>query len=371
MPLNRSTLIRLKTIDRCLQNHFRRWTLEDLIEACSDALYEFEGRDSGVSRRTIQGDIQLMRSDKLGYNAPIVVKDKKYYTYDDPDYSITHIPLNEEEVATLNEAVEILRHFQIFPQLAPAADVINKLQEHIAVSVRNHEPAIDLERNERYRGIDLLSELYEAVRAHEPLIIYYQSFRSDRPKKLIISPYLLKEYRNRWFLLGTHKDKIQLLWILAVDRMQRICHNDHLVFVSNPNLNTSTFFDDVIGVTKNLGQKTERVLLRFDADQAPYVLTKPLHRSQQVERQEANGAVVVSIQVVLNFELEREILGYAEHVEVLAPSGLRQRILQHYQLAIMRYNESTDSIKTGRLSEFTSDLIEEAKENRHHLPNVR
>lgn len=366
MPLNRSTLIRLKTIDRCLQNHFRRWTLEDLMEACGDALYEFEGRNSGVSRRTIQGDIQLMRSDKLGYNAPIVVKDKKYYTYDDPDYSITHIPLSEEEVATLNGAVDILRHFQIFPQLAPAADVINKLQEHIAVSVRNNEPAIDLERNERYRGIDLLSELYEAVRSHEPLIIYYQSFRSDRPKKLIVSPYLLKEYRNRWFLLGTHRDKVRMLWILAVDRIQRICHDDHLVFVPNPNLDTSTFFDDVIGVTKNLGQRPEQVNLRFDADQAPYVLTKPLHRSQQVERREADGSVEISIWVVLNFELEREILGYAEHVEVLAPPSLRHRIHQHCQLAAIRYNDDADSIlpethTAENRGSLTADLIEEAE----------
>ena len=82
MPVSRNALIRYKTIDTCLRNRFRKWTLEDLVDACSDALYEYEGIDKGISKRTVQMDIQLMRSEKLGYNAPIVVKDHKYYTYE-------------------------------------------------------------------------------------------------------------------------------------------------------------------------------------------------------------------------------------------------------------------------------------------------
>ena len=54
MPANRNALIRFKTIDKCLQNRFRKWTLDDLIEACSDALYEYEGIDKGVSKRSVQ-----------------------------------------------------------------------------------------------------------------------------------------------------------------------------------------------------------------------------------------------------------------------------------------------------------------------------
>ena len=71
MPANRNALIRYKTIDNCLRNPYRRWTLEDLVDACSDALYEYEGIDKGISKRTVQMDIQMMRSEKLGYNAPL------------------------------------------------------------------------------------------------------------------------------------------------------------------------------------------------------------------------------------------------------------------------------------------------------------
>ena len=78
MPANKNALIRYKTIDRCLRNRYRRWTIDDLVEACSDALYDMEGIVKGVSLRTVQGDLQIMRSDKLGYNAPIEVYDKIY-----------------------------------------------------------------------------------------------------------------------------------------------------------------------------------------------------------------------------------------------------------------------------------------------------
>ena len=65
MPANKNALIRYKTIDKCLRNRYRRWTIDDLVEACSDALYDMEGIGKGVSMRTVQGDIQIMRSDKL------------------------------------------------------------------------------------------------------------------------------------------------------------------------------------------------------------------------------------------------------------------------------------------------------------------
>ena len=98
MSVNKLALIRYKTIDECLRNRQRKWTLEDLIEKTAEVLYECEGITTGVSKRTIQADIQLMRSNKLGYNAPIVITDKKYYTYSHAGYSITNAPINKASV---------------------------------------------------------------------------------------------------------------------------------------------------------------------------------------------------------------------------------------------------------------------------------
>ncbi len=108
MPANKNALIRYKTIDRCLRNRYRRWTLDDLVDASSEALYDMEGIAKGVCARTVQMDIQIMRSDKLGYNAPIVVYDKIYYTYADPDYSITEMPLSMDDCKLIKEAITLL-----------------------------------------------------------------------------------------------------------------------------------------------------------------------------------------------------------------------------------------------------------------------
>lgn len=109
MPVNKNALIRYKTLDRCLRNKYRRWTLNDLVEACSDALYAMEGITRGVSVRTVQADMQVMRSDKLGYNAPIEVYDTKYYRYADPDYSINDSPLDEDMYELVEQAVDMLK----------------------------------------------------------------------------------------------------------------------------------------------------------------------------------------------------------------------------------------------------------------------
>lgn len=92
-----------------MRNKYRRWTLDDLVEACSDALYEMEGITRGVSVRTVQADMQVMRSDKLGYNAPIEVYDTKYYRYADPDYSINDSPLDEDMYELVEQAVDMLK----------------------------------------------------------------------------------------------------------------------------------------------------------------------------------------------------------------------------------------------------------------------
>lgn len=110
MPANKNALIRYKTIDNCLRNRYRRWTLDDLVEACSDALYDMEGITKGVCARTVQMDIQIMRSDKLGYNAPIEVYDRIYYRYADPDYSITDMPLSIEDFKLIKEAIILLEN---------------------------------------------------------------------------------------------------------------------------------------------------------------------------------------------------------------------------------------------------------------------
>ena len=128
MPANKNALIRYKTIDKCLRNMYRRWTIEDLVDACSDALYDMEGIAKGVSMRTVQGDIQIMRSDKLGYNAPIEVYDNKFYRYADPEYSINENPLNAEDYALVEKAVCLIGEMPEDNTVKELKTVLSKLK---------------------------------------------------------------------------------------------------------------------------------------------------------------------------------------------------------------------------------------------------
>lgn len=135
MPANKNALMRYKTIDRCLRNRYRRWTLDDLVDACSDALYDMEGITKGVSMRTVQGDLQIMRSDKLGYNAPIEVYDNKYYRYADPDYSIFDNPLNEEDYELVSRAVNMLKGLKDDGIMTELSDVLSQLKDRLSIFI--------------------------------------------------------------------------------------------------------------------------------------------------------------------------------------------------------------------------------------------
>ena len=341
MPVNRSQLIRLTTIDRCLQNRYRRWTLEDLIEACSEAIYEFEGRTEGVSRRTVQADIQLMRSDKLGYEAPIIVVDRKYYTYADKNYSITNIPLSDTDVNTLQQAMDILRHFQVFSQFSPVTDIIDRLGDHIAVTTKQDIPAIHLEKNERLKGLEHVSTLYQYITKKKAITIRYKSFKANKPNFFTIAPYLLKEYRNRWFVV-CYDYKEKDIHNYALDRIFSIEECKTHPFKENTFFDPDHYFDDVIGVTKDLRSMPQIVKLKVDAEQAPYVITKPLHSSQEIVKQEGDGSIEITLNVVINLELEREILGFGHNIEVLSPRLLRHRIKKRLMLATRMYEKNTD-----------------------------
>jgi predicted DNA-binding transcriptional regulator YafY len=162
--------------------------LEDLIDACSNALYEFEGIEKGISRRTIQMDIQMMRSEKLGYNAPIVVYDNKYYKYDDPDYSITNTPLSEQDLKVMSEAVEVLRQFKGFSYFTGMTDIVSRLEDHVTSARQKTVPVIDFEKNENLKGLEYLDAIYHAIVSKQTLLLKYRSFKAVRQARLFFIP---------------------------------------------------------------------------------------------------------------------------------------------------------------------------------------
>jgi len=336
MPINKLALVRFKTIDNCLQNRFRKWTLEDLIEACAEALYEYEGITNGISKRTIQLDLQNMRSEKLGYNAPIVVTDKKYYSYEEKNYSITNTPITLQDLGTLNEVLHVLKQFKGFGYFQELNGIVTRLEDKLYKQQHKGKSYIDFEKNELLKGLIHIDPLHKAIINKKTIEIAYQSFKAKLPQIIVFYPYLLKEYRNRWFVIGANR-KGKTTMNLALDRIEQFKELNSEKY-QKAEFDVSTYFNDVIGVTKMPNQTPQLIVMKIIKEHAPYVITKPLHVSQKILKEDQDGTIF-SIEVVWNFELEREILGFGEQIEVLSPRRLSGKIKSRLKKTLTKYTK--------------------------------
>jgi predicted DNA-binding transcriptional regulator YafY len=337
MATNKLALIRYKTIDKCLQNRLRRWTLEDLMEAVSNALYDYEGIHTGIGKRTIQLDIQTMRSDKLGYNAPIIVVDKRFYAYEDKEYSITKAPINYADLEKMKEIVGMLKQFNGFNYFDDMSEMVTKLENNVYASNAERKNCIQFETNNLLKGLDFINPLYQAILNEVPLLIEYKSFKAKDSREQIYFPYLLKEYRNRWFLIAKAK-KGTVLFTLALDRIISFKEASQEKFVHYKGVDFERYFEDTIGVTKSEQDRPHKIILHIVKAHAPYVITKPIHKSQIVLKEDETGTII-RLDVVLNFELEREILGFGESVKVLGPRLLANRIERRLRQTVNSYEK--------------------------------
>ena len=334
MPLTKNALIRYKTIDRCLRNTGREWTLDDLIEECSAALYDYTGRDESISRRTFQKDLNFMRSEE-GYKAPIVVYNNKYYKYSDPEYSITESPLSSQEVEKLREAVNVLRQLSGFRDFSGMEDILGRLEDRVSVTEGTHS-VIYFDRNDRLKGLEYIKPLHASILNRHPVRMTYKSFRAVEPSSFVFHPYALKEFNNRWFVYGRKAGGNYVL-NLALDRIEALEKLPDEPFFEDPCFDPETWFDDLVGVTKSPEDKPQKIRFWASAGDAPYIRTKPFHASQMVVETNEDGSAVFQIEVIINRELVRLLFGHAEELKVLSPKSLRDEMEKKFRQGLANY----------------------------------
>ena len=129
---------------------------------------------------------------------------------------------------------------------------------------------------------------------------------------------------------------------MALDRIEcfEILDKEH--FVIYDKVDFDIYFDDVIGVTKTMRDISQKVVFIVDKANAPYVKTKPFHSSQEIISEDENGTTF-SIQVTLNFELEREILGFGENIKVISPRLLVKKISRRLESTNSIYDQNSSN----------------------------
>ena len=334
MATNKHAIIRYQTLDKCFRNPGRTYYIDDLIQACNDAIFEYSGIEDGVKRRQVLDDIKFMESEQ-GWNIPLEhIRDghKVYFRYEDISFSINNQPLNETEENQLKEALLTLSRFKGMPQFEWVDEITARLDSGLGLS-KTSQQIIEFEQNDYLRGLEFITPLYNAILYQKVLSVTYRSFKRDTDQSIIFHPYYLKQYKNRWFVFGLNEEFGQIT-NLALDRIVGIEEIKH-DFIPNT-IDFSEYFEDVIGVTLDKEAKLEKIQLKVSNDLYPYIQTKPLHGSQKI-KEKGVTSVLIEMELIPNYELESLMLSYGEGIEVISPETLRERIRYRVKKSLKNY----------------------------------
>jgi predicted DNA-binding transcriptional regulator YafY len=330
MPNTKNYSTRLRVLDRCLRSG-HAYTGNELTAFINEAL-ELRGEPKITSRTTLMDDLLNIENE---YHTTIIRKKRgrqMTYYYEDPDFSVFSQELSEDDFQHLSQALGILRRFEGMPQF----EWMEELGARLNLCMNNAKQAraaVGFESSLYNKGMEFFTPLFDAIRKKYTVELRYQSFKMKEPQTLIVHPYYLKEYNNRWFLFCCNGDYTNLS-NYPLDRILA-AKPAHVPF-RDTTINFEDFFRDMIGVSKKEGQEPVDVILRFPKDQYKYVATKPWHASQQVLKKD-DEQVTVKLHVILNYELEQKILSFGNYVMVLHPMELQERIKARLSDVLRQY----------------------------------
>lgn len=332
MALNKDAYSRYRLIDARLRKKPHPH-LEELIWYLSAKL------DKQISKRTVQLDLQEMRySTALGFNAPIVYnKSDKSYHYSSKDFSINTLPVSADELHGLDFAISILDQFRHLPAIKEFEDAIKKIASTVKMNkeARGESDHIQLDTPFIIKGIEFVEPILKAISERRVLKFTYQKHGSEEISQNLLEPYLIREAKNFWYVVGKRINKKERkILTFALDRIHEMQLTEE--GFSETKLDKRNFFKNVVGVTLGDG-KPEKVVLTFSSLQGKYIKTIPIHYSQEILN-ETKTELKISLDLVINHELKMQLLSYGENVKVLQPKGLADEMKERAKKMLKLYS---------------------------------
>ena len=327
--------LRYRVIDRCLRNAYKPFpSKEDLRMACEEALYGSSG-GSDICDSTIEKDMFAMR---MEFDAPIKYsKVDKGYFYEDPEYSVDKIPLSEDDIDAIKFATNTLMQFRevgIFKQFGFALD---KIFDRVHIANNPLDSAVDnfvqFETVSETKGSEMLPDLLKAIKEKTLVSFTYSSFLSDKEKERKVLPLLLKEYRNRWYLISFVEDKNKII-TFGLDRMHQLKLTKENYF-KPVDFNADIYFKHSIGITSN-ENAPEEIVFKIDKIGSKYIESQPLHSSQKLQKEGSNRNTF-ELNVLISEELKRVLLSYGDQIEIIKPKSLRNEIQKIVLNMVQKY----------------------------------
>lgn len=331
MAHSKNALIRQRVLDRCLRGP-KRYTLKEMMAKCNDAL-EFAGFNTISSKNTILSDFSDIERDfpsaKIMHNQ---VGRYVYYWYEDPDFSVYNIPLDDDEMSKLTQIISILSKFEGMPTF----DWVDEMIDHFKFSLdipTAKESVVAFDDNPMLHNRAYFSTLFSSIVTEQPLAITYEPFGKE-PKIYKIHPYFLKQFNNRWFLFCGVDGKEDRLYNFPFDRITNI-EKAIIPYVPNTKYDFNEIFRNIIGVS-NLFDEPEIIQFKVSSESVKYIVSKPILPCQR-QVLSSNKETIFEIKTVINHELIQLLLSYGSAITVLKPQRLINEITSSLKKNLENY----------------------------------
>ena len=327
MSVNSSALIRFQKYDECLSFFQREYTKEDLL----NELRKVESLGKKTSRNGMPR-LGIAVNDRQFYKDLKTIEEvwdiqidrikmpngKKIYRYKRDDFSIfANLPA-KNNLLKLRDALFVLQQFKGLPQFEFLNELFEQNEEE--GNKPRQKTIVQFDENPDLVGLDYFSKLLNAIQLKKAQeITYNASYKSKRT--IVVSPYFLKEYNNRWFLFCSDI-RYKTITNIPLDRIEKFDNAEGVEYVETDMDFVDDYFEDVIGITIPKNPKLLNVVLKFSEARFPYVASKPLHGSQKIDIENC----IVKIKVIQNNELVSLIMYFGDDVEVLEPESLQEEI---------------------------------------------
>ena len=185
---------------------------------------------------------------------------------------------------------------------------------------------------------ECLETVIKAMRESKKVTIRYRRYQSSEAKTFTISPYCIKLFRQRWYLLGKFHDGG--FAIFSFDRMEDITPTDE-AFKMDKGFNAKEFFSECYGVVIGDGTLPERIVLRAYGSERCYLRDLPLHHTQK-ELKQTGETNYADFEFFLRptSDLKGYIMSRGAWMKVLQPAWLADEIRQYHEDAIKKYQET-------------------------------
>jgi hypothetical protein len=190
---------------------------------------------------------------------------------------------------------------------------------------------------------EFLAPMIDALRDRHPVKFSYHPYTRSQPSPgVIVEPYFLKIFKQRWYVTGRHvqADRVKTY---ALDRISDLVTLTDS-YTINPTFDAETYFRDSFGIvfTQN---EVKHIVLRVDPHQAKYFRALPLHRSQNEMVHDSFSLFHYDMRI--SPDLVQELLSYGQRVTVVSPPELCAMMRNELRQALSQYDSTATSKEDG------------------------